>query len=85
MITEKQKATQRDRIAAYLYTVPGATRNEIHKATGILVQTLCHRLPEMERMRLVTGSKRRKCSVTKAPNIEYRLHGAFRNRMARAA
>lgn len=82
----KNAATQRERIRQYLYRCPfGATRNEIHRDTGIKVQTLCRRLRELEDLGHITRARRSICPVTATLNIEYRLSGNQRAAMARKA
>ena len=82
----KNAATQRERIRQYLYSCSfGATRNEIHRDTGLMVQTLCRRLRELEDLGHVTRLRRVICPVTHTLNIEYRLSGDQRAAMKRKA
>jgi len=79
-------ATQRERIRQYLYLSPfGATRNLIARDTGLMVQTLCRRLRELEELKHITRVRRCICPVTATLNIEYRLSGDQRAAMARKA
>jgi|GEM_PF-1353080 len=77
-------ATQRERIRQYLYSCPhGATRNEIHRDTGLMVQTLCRRLRELEDLGHITAWRRVICPVTGAMNLQYRLSGPQKARITR--
>lgn len=79
-------ATQRERIRQYLYRCQfGATRNVIHRDTGLMVQTLCRRLRELEDLGHITRARRSICPVTATLNIEYRLSGNQRAAMTRKA
>ena len=79
-------ATQRERIRQYLYSCQfGATRNVIARDTGLMVQTLCRRLRELEDLKHITRARRSICPVTATLNIEYRLSGNQRAAMARKA
>lgn len=79
-------ATQRERIRQYLYrSSTGATRNVIARDTGLMVQTLCRRLRELEDLGHITRVRRSICPVTATLNIEYRLSGNQRAAMTRKA
>ena len=79
-------ATQRERIRQYLYRCQfGATRNEIARGSGVLVQTLCRRLRELEDLGHITGIQRVICPETGVLNKNYRLTGNQRAAMARKA
>ena len=79
-------ATQRERIRQYLYRCQfGATRNVIARDTGLMVQTLCRRLRELEDLKHITRARRCICPVTATLNIEYRLSGNQRAAMTRKA
>ncbi|MZR63835.1 hypothetical protein [Alcanivorax sp. DP30] len=79
-------ATQRERIRQYLYSCPhGATRNEIHRDTGLMVQTLCRRLRELEDLKHITAWRRVICPETGVLNKNYRLTGNQRAAMTRKA
>ncbi|MHA7916024.1 hypothetical protein [Alloalcanivorax xenomutans] len=70
---------QRDRVRRYLYLRPmGATRNEISAGTGILIQTLCRRLRELEQLDQINRWRRAICPKTGHLNIVYRLTGPAR-------
>lgn len=77
-------ATQREKIRQYLYSSPrGATRNVIARDSGVLVQTLCRRLRELEDLGHIARMPRVHCPVTGTLNIEYRLSGSQRAAMTR--
>ncbi|MAC14253.1 MAG: hypothetical protein CL539_06180 [Alcanivorax sp.] len=79
-------ATQRERIRQYLYRCQfGATRNEIHRDTGLMVQTLCRRLRELEDLGHIAGIQRVICPETGVLNKNYRLTGNQRAAMTRKA
>ncbi|WP_417216543.1 hypothetical protein [Alcanivorax sp.] len=79
-------ATQRERIRQYLYSCQfGATRNVIARGTGLMVQTLCRRLRELEDLKHITGIQRVICPETGAMNKNYRLTGNQRAAMTRKA
>jgi len=79
-------ATQRERIRQYLYRCQfGATRNEIARGSGVLVQTLCRRLRELEDLGHITGIRRVICPETGVLNKNYRLTGNQRAAMTRKA
>ena len=79
-------ATQRERIRQYLYRCQfGATRNEIARGSGVLVQTLCRRLRELEDLGHITGLQRVICPETGVLNKNYRLTGNQRANMTRKA
>ena len=82
----KNAATQRERIRQYLYACSfGATRNEIHRDTGIKVQTLCRRLRELEDLKHVSSWQQVICPETGVLNKNYRLTGNQRAAMTRKA
>ncbi|MFT0140755.1 hypothetical protein ACEK07_46020 [Alcanivoracaceae bacterium MT1] len=76
---------QREHVRRCLYKLGGATRNEIAEHTGILVQTLCLRLRELEVMGHIVRFTNRECTCTHRLNIEYRLSGQMRGAMTRRA
>lgn len=79
-------ATQRERIRQHLYRCQfGATRNVIHRDTGLMVQTLCRRLRELEDLGHITGIQRVICPETGVLNKNYRLTGNQRAAMTRKA
>ena len=79
-------ATQRERIRQYLYRCQfSATRNEIARGSGVLVQTLCRRLRELEDLGHITGIQRVICPETGVLNKNYRLTGNQRAAMTRKA
>ncbi|WP_348720358.1 hypothetical protein [uncultured Alcanivorax sp.] len=82
----KSAATQRERIRQYLYRCQfGATRNVIALDTGLMVQTLCRRLRELEDLGHITGIQRVICPETGVLNKNYRLTGNQRAAMTRKA
>lgn len=82
----KNAATQRERIRQHLYACSfGATRNEIQRDTGLMVQTLCRRLRELEDLKHITGLQRVICPETGVLNKNYRLTGSQRAAMTRKA
>ena len=76
---------QRERIRMSLYDLGGATRNEIAEHTGLLVQTLCRRLRELEDLGHIVRFTHRECTCTHQQNIEYRLSGHMRGAITRRA
>lgn len=79
-------SAQRERIRQYLYRRQfGATRNEIHRDTGLMVETLCRRLRELEDLGHITGIQRVICPETGVLNKNYRLTGNQRAAMTRKA
>lgn len=64
MISDDTHAASVALVLAAIHRNPGATRNEIARATGLGIQSVCARVGDLLDARLIHRGPRRPCSVT---------------------